>query len=183
MGDANIRMDRLASNTDGQALDEHDHGQGNQQQGLLSTSASNEQNRGEHDHEDSQASLRADRARPKRSAFTRLLSIPWIVELSTWAASLLLLITAIAVLAYFNHKPLPDLAFGITPAAIITLIATFFQVLLMSSVSSSIGQTKWLQALGRVKPLDDFNAADSASRGTMGSVKLILGRKGGYVIM
>jgi hypothetical protein len=80
-----------------------------------------------------------------------------------------------------NGRPLPDLQYGITPNAIIGLLATFGQALLISPVSSALGQMKWLQALEK-RPINNFETLDKASRGPLGSTLLIAGRKSGYAI-
>lgn len=107
-------------------------------------------------------------------------SRPWKIEILSWIGSLCFFIAIIVVLQVLNGRPLPDLRFGITPNAIIGLLATFAQALLIMPISSAIGQTKWLQAL-RKHPMDDLRMVDEASRGPWGSFSLIVHRKGGYV--
>jgi hypothetical protein len=109
-------------------------------------------------------------------------SVPWKLEIRCWIGSLCCFIAAIIVLMVMNGKPVTDSngrgKFGITPNAIIGLLATFAEFLLIVPVNSAIGQIKWLQAL-RKSPMDDFRAFDEASRGAMGSIKLLARRKGG----
>lgn len=108
-------------------------------------------------------------------------SIPWKLEILSWIGSLCFFIAIIVVLKVLNGRPLPDLQYGITPNAIIGLLATFGQALLISPVSSALGQMKWLQALEK-RPMNNFETLDKASRGPLGSTLLIAGRKSGYVI-
>lgn len=104
---------------------------------------------------------------------------PWTIELSAWIGSLVCFIAIIAVLAVCNDKPLPKLQFGATPAAIIGLLSTLFQTGVMVSVSAVIGQMKWIETL-RKKPMIHFRVMDEASRGVLGSLKLLAYRKAGY---
>ena len=108
-------------------------------------------------------------------------SIPWKLEILSWIGSLCFFVATIIVLRVLDGRPIPELSFGITPNAIIGLLATFAEFLLIVPVNSAIGQIKWLQALRR-RPMDDFRAIDEASRGPMGSVMLLARRKGGYVL-
>lgn len=108
-------------------------------------------------------------------------AIPWKLEILCWIGSLCFFIAIIVVLRVLNGRPLPDLQFGIQPSAILGLLATFGQALLIAPVSSALGQIKWLQALEE-RPMNNFETLDKASRGSFGSTLLIAGRKSGYVI-
>lgn len=108
-------------------------------------------------------------------------AIPWKLEILSWIGSLCFFIAIIVLLKVLNNRPLPDLQYGITPNAILGLLATLGQALLISPVSSALGQMKWLQALEK-RPMDNFETLDKASRGPLGSTLLIAGRKSGYVI-
>jgi len=104
----------------------------------------------------------------------------WKYEILSWIGSLCFFISVIAVLAVLNGRPLPQMMFGITPNALIGLLATFAELLLIVPVHAALGQTKWLRSL-RKKPMDDFRKIDEASRGPWGSVLLLARRTGGYV--
>jgi hypothetical protein len=104
--------------------------------------------------------------------------ILWKIEITCMATSFGLFIAAFIVLRIWDHHPLPNLRFSITPNAIIGLLASFGQLFLMIPVSSSIGQLKWLQALQK-RPLKAFQALDEASRGPWGSFLLLVRRDGG----
>lgn len=79
-----------------------------------------------------------------------------------------------------DDRPSPNLQFGITPNSIVSLLATFAEALMIVPVNAAIGQTKWLEAF-QEKPIDHFRTIDEASRGPIGSIFLLAGRKGGYV--
>ncbi|PCG97135.1 Protein of unknown function DUF3176 [Penicillium occitanis (nom. inval.)] len=107
-------------------------------------------------------------------------AIPWKLEILSWIGSLCFFIAIIVVLNVLKGRPLPDLQYGITPNAILTLLATFGQALLIAPVGSALGQMKWLQALEK-RPMNNFETLDKASRGPLGSAFLISGRKSGPV--
>ena len=117
--------------------------------------------------------------RPKKKS-TGWSAIPWKLEVLSWIGSLCFFIAIIVVLRVWNGRALPDLQFGIRPNAVIGLLATFGQALLIMPVSSALGQMKWLQALHE-RPIANFETFDKASRGPLGSAFLIAGRKSGYV--
>ncbi|KAF2815304.1 uncharacterized protein BDZ99DRAFT_378589 [Mytilinidion resinicola] len=117
---------------------------------------------------------------PCKSLQLRWDSMPWKLEILSWIGSLCFFIASIIVLRVLDDRPLPDVQFNITPNAIIGLLATFAEVLLIVPVNSAIGQLKWLQAL-RKRPMDDFRTIDEASRGPWGSVLLLARRKGGLI--
>jgi hypothetical protein len=104
--------------------------------------------------------------------------MPWTLEILSWICSACCFIAIVIVLRALDGRPLPDLRIGIAPNAIIGLLATFAEILLIVPVSSAIGQVKWLQAL-RKRPMDDFRTIDEAGRGPWGSFLLLARRKGG----
>ncbi|KAH8724375.1 hypothetical protein GQ44DRAFT_740499 [Phaeosphaeriaceae sp. PMI808] len=104
--------------------------------------------------------------------------IHWKFQILSWTSSLCFFVATVAVLRVLEGQPLPDLRNGITPNAIIGLLATFTEFLLIIPVNSAFGQLKWLDAL-QTRPMDDFRAIDEASRGPWGSLKLLVRRIGG----
>lgn len=106
----------------------------------------------------------------------------WKFEILSWLGSLCFFIAIIIVLWRLDGHPIPKLPSGVlvTPNAVIGLLATFVEILLIVPVHSAIGQVKWLRAL-KTTPMADFQAFDEASRGPWGSALLVVRRKGGYV--
>jgi hypothetical protein len=130
---------------------------------------------------DSKASERRhNRSDTSRSARASA-AIPWKFEILAWVASCCFFVAIVVVLRAFDGRPLPKLKYGITPNALIGLLSTFAEFLLIVPVQSAIGQLKWLQAM-RKRPLNDFRVIDEASRGPWGSLLLLVKRKGGYVL-
>ena len=106
--------------------------------------------------------------------------LPWTIEVLAWIGALIFFIGIIIALKSFDGKPLPELKFGVSPGAIISLLATFFEGLLMTSVSSSIGQLKWTRVL-TPRSLLEFHYVDEVSRGSWGSLTALVRMKGGCV--
>jgi hypothetical protein len=119
---------------------------------------------------------------PGKRAKVNRFSIPWKFELLAWGASCCFFIAIFVVLRTLDGRPAPDMRYGITPNAIIGLLSTFAEFLLILPVQSALGQLKWLQAV-RTRPLDEFRVIDDASRGPWGGVMLLVRRKGGYVLL
>ncbi|KAK8140159.1 hypothetical protein PG984_000225 [Apiospora sp. TS-2023a] len=115
----------------------------------------------------------------KRSPYTWPLL--WSMELASWLGSVCCFIAIVVVLATLDAKEPPSWYLTITPNAVIQLLATVSQALLMVSVSSGIGQTKWLRMLRECRPMVDFHLLDQSSRGPWGSLLLLVNRRGGSV--
>lgn len=92
--------------------------------------------------------------------------------------SLLFFIAIIVVLRVLDGRPLPNTKIGITPNAIVGLLATFLELSLVVPMNSAVGQIKWLRAL-RARPMHEFSTIDEASRGPWGSLFLLARRSGG----
>jgi hypothetical protein len=105
-------------------------------------------------------------------------TIPWLFEIASWIASLASFTGIIVVLKVFDGQALPRLPLNISLNAIVGLLATFGEVLLMAPVASAIGQIKWLRALKR-RPMSEFRLVDEASRGPWGGFLLLARTKGG----
>lgn len=91
---------------------------------------------------------------------------------------LLFFIAIIVVLRVLDGRPLPNTKIGITPNAIVGLLATFLELSLVVPVNSAVGQIKWLRAL-QARPMQEFRTIDEASRGPWGSLLLLARRSGG----
>ncbi|KZM21661.1 hypothetical protein ST47_g7179 [Ascochyta rabiei] len=102
----------------------------------------------------------------------------WKLEILSWCGSFCCFVAIVVVMRSFEGQPLPHLQFGIAPNAVIGVLATLTELLLVVPVRTGIGQVKWLQAV-RKRPMDDFRSIDEASRGPWGSILLLTQRKGG----
>ena len=105
----------------------------------------------------------------------------WTFEIITIFVSLGAVASIIGVLARFNGHGLPEWPYYITLNALIALLATVTNATLSVSLSSGMGQLKWVQ-LKQSGALKDMEVFDEASRGTWGAIKLLATAKGGYLV-
>ena len=104
--------------------------------------------------------------RPSRLADT------WLVEIFSISLSLISLLVIFIVLAYYNGKVLFSWH-KVTINTVISIFATISRMCLMVAVSSALGQWRWNWFSGQSRPLTDFDTLDAASRGAMGSFRLL----------
>lgn len=104
----------------------------------------------------------------------------------TWTFEILALMVAlgavaaiIGVVAHYNGQALPDWPHDITLNALIALLATFANATISVCLSSGISQAKWIRFKKSTAPLSDIESFDDASRGSWGSMKLLLTARGG----
>lgn len=77
------------------------------------------------------------------------------------------------ILGYYNNKPSPKIA-GLTLNAIVATLGAGAEASLIFAVSNSIGQLKWVWFGGTTpRPLLDAEIFDDASRGPLGSCKML----------
>lgn len=105
----------------------------------------------------------------------------------TWTFEILALLIAlgavaaiVGVVAHYNGRALPDWPHDITLNALIALLATFANATISVCLSSGISQAKWIRFKKSMAPLSDIEKFDDASRGSWGSMKLLLTARGGY---
>lgn len=65
--------------------------------------------------------------------------------------------------------------------SLLALLTTVAKAGLMIPIGAAIGQLKWIWFAQKERPLADFQTFDEASRGPIGSLKLIGRLKGVYV--
>lgn len=104
---------------------------------------------------------------------------PWrfIYECWPWevlSITLSVVATAAIVIAVsnYNHKPPPDLPYGITFNAIVSLLSTVAKAPMLAVVSTCIGHLKW-RWFRIPHKIEDFELFDKASRGPYGAFSLI----------
>lgn len=86
------------------------------------------------------------------------------------------LITIAILLLVHDGKPVTALTFYLTFSlnTIVALLgSTIMKTALLSAVSAAMGQNKWLWVKKKQSPLALFELVDNASRGPLGSVKLL----------
>ncbi|CAG8213515.1 unnamed protein product [Penicillium salamii] len=108
-----------------------------------------------------------------------LTSDTWIYEGVAMVFSVLCFIATITVLRVYEHKARPNLAYGITLNAIISILATGSKSSLLFVIGECIGQLKWVWFYkGKKKEHLDMQLFDSASRGPMGSLIVAFKHRG-----
>ncbi len=108
--------------------------------------------------------------------FERSFSDSWIPEIGAIVFSILCLVAIVVTLAVFNNKPRPQLVKYITFNTIISILATGTRSSLIYVTAATLGQKKWTWFRSRPRRLRDVQALDEASRGPLGSFKMLLGR-------
>jgi hypothetical protein len=107
----------------------------------------------------------------------------WLFEACGWIVALASLLSIVSILAAHNGKQSPDWqltvgagkyrkTFGLTINAIISILTTSFTSGLLIPVAASMSQLKW-SWFNQGRPLSDYQAFDSATRGPLGSVMLL----------
>ncbi|KAF2622936.1 hypothetical protein BU25DRAFT_414706 [Macroventuria anomochaeta] len=102
-----------------------------------------------------------------RSVFT-----DWWEELVSVAIGLVCTFSAITILAYMDRRSMRDWRLPIQPNSLVALLATLTRAALVYPVSECIGHLKWVY-FERPRPLNFMNAFDIASRGPLGTSKLL----------
>lgn len=118
---------------------------------------------------------------PRRRTFSRhTLTRFCISEIVCCLIALGCLLAIIALLYSFDGQALPRWRYGITLNTIVSLLATVLIFSLTAPVSACLAQLKWLR-LHRERQLAEFETIETASRGPLGSLMLLIHGKGGYV--
>lgn len=103
----------------------------------------------------------------------------WTFEMLALVVALCAVAAIIGVVAHYNGRALPDWPHEITLNALIALLATFANATVSVCLSSGISQAKWIRFKKSAAPLSDIERFDDASRGSWGSMKLLVTARGG----
>ncbi|KAG5658579.1 hypothetical protein KAF25_010760 [Fusarium avenaceum] len=95
----------------------------------------------------------------------------WLWESLSLVFAMALLITIIAVPAYYNNQILKQWPYDISLNTIIALLSTFMRASMLLVVAELVGQMGW-QALRQPRPVSDIHHFNEASRGMVGAIKL-----------
>jgi len=104
---------------------------------------------------------------------------PWTIDIVAVFFSILIFLALIVVLATQDGKPLFSWH-GVTLNAIVSVLSTASKALLLLAVEDLIGQWKWILFSGQARALIDFERIDAASRGPLGSLRLMWNSKKMY---
>ncbi|EUC37420.1 hypothetical protein COCVIDRAFT_14489 [Bipolaris victoriae FI3] len=106
----------------------------------------------------------------------------------TWAFEMMAIFVALGAVAAiigvvfkYNGRALPDWPHDITLNALIALMATCANATMSVCLSSGISQAKWIRFKQKPTPLSDIEVFDEASRGSWGSLKLLVTGRGGLL--
>ena len=102
----------------------------------------------------------------------------WIYELVAMCISVSCLIAIGAVLKAYDGGVSPQLQYGLTLNAIISILATSTKAGLVYVVASSISQLNWCWVQQRARPLKHLQTYDDASRGFSGAFTMLFDRSG-----
>lgn len=108
----------------------------------------------------------------KGTYIANILKDTWFLQTLAVCGSMLLVGVLAALLIYFDNKLVFDWN-GITLNAIVALVATILKALVAFTVSECIGQAKWIWLSWQQRPVRDLALIDEASRGPLGSVKIL----------
>lgn len=118
---------------------------------------------------------------PKKGRFTKWIdkwfTNGWGMEIVNWFFASFAITAIVITLQLHDGKTLPEWPFDLTLNALISIFATIGEISLMMPVTACISQLKWL-SFTRKRSLQDFEAFDDASRGRMGSLKLLIKLRG-----
>lgn len=110
---------------------------------------------------------------PRSNKMTQLWnSWPWAFEAVALILSALQFMGMIGVLAYFNGRVAQTSAI-ITPNTIVSVLSTGSKASLLSAAAGCIGQSNWLLFADQPRRLLDFEMVADASRGPLGSIRLL----------
>lgn len=105
----------------------------------------------------------------------------WVAEIAGIVGSISFLLALAVVLATYDGKPVFDWH-GVTLNAIISVLSTASKASLLFVVEELISQWKWIIFTSEERPLADFDRIDSASRGPLGSLKVLWMRRTMYAL-
>ncbi|KAJ9615757.1 hypothetical protein H2200_001834 [Cladophialophora chaetospira] len=98
----------------------------------------------------------------------------WLLEILGALLSLLCLAAMIVVLTLYKEKPLSHWNLPIRINSLISLFASLAKAAILLPIAACIGQLKWRHFATRGRQLNDFQTFDSASRGPLGALELII---------
>lgn len=109
---------------------------------------------------------------PSAPLRTTKMSLAWFAETAGILASASLLIVLIILLAIYDDKNVFEWK-GVTLNAAVSVLSTVSKAALLYTISELISQWKWIVFTNTSRSLIDFQRIDAASRGPLGSSKII----------
>jgi hypothetical protein len=109
----------------------------------------------------------------KWSAAQEKVDSNWTLESVCIAISAICFVALAAIFASYSGKALTSWTFYFSLNTVASTLGTIGKSTLLLAVSAAIGQGKWLWFYDKQRPLIEFDTFDEASRGPLGSVKLL----------
>ncbi|KAJ9150436.1 DUF3176 domain-containing protein [Pleurostoma richardsiae] len=103
----------------------------------------------------------------------------WTFEIVSLLVAIGAVASIIAVLAYYDGRPLPEWPWSITINALIAVLTTIANTGMAVPLSNGLGQLKWDRFKTGYAPLTDMEDLDDASRGALGAINLLRKLRGG----
>lgn len=102
----------------------------------------------------------------------------WFWEWLSIAFSVACFITTVGLLLVYHNSPSPNPPHGLTLNTIVSVLATASKASLLLTIGTSIGQLKWIWfQQGPKRQLYNLQSFDDASRGPLGSLKILFQRQ------
>ncbi|CAG8390446.1 unnamed protein product [Penicillium salamii] len=108
--------------------------------------------------------------KPKNWSWRFLCLDTWIPEIIATLFSIACFIGICGILLAYNQKSRPELYYGLSLNAIISVLATGCRSSLIFVIGEAMGQLKWTWFYAKPQRLIDMQTLDSASRGPLGSI-------------
>ncbi|KAK1757077.1 hypothetical protein QBC47DRAFT_459729 [Echria macrotheca] len=105
----------------------------------------------------------------------------WILELLWCLVGLGSAAAIIAVLAQYDGQKPPEWPLGITLNTFLAFLASVSKASLLIPVTEGLGQLRWIWFSRKARKADDFGLFEEATRGSFGSLRLLLSLKGGVL--
>lgn len=96
----------------------------------------------------------------------------WLLQTLAIVFSILSIGAIAVLLAHYDNKSIFDWN-GVTLNAVVAVFAAITKALLAFAISDCLGQSKWIWFSWQQRPLKDLDLIDNASRGPLGSLKLL----------
>ncbi|KIW04641.1 uncharacterized protein PV09_04386 [Verruconis gallopava] len=97
----------------------------------------------------------------------------WTLELACVFISLACMAALLVLFIYFDKKPLSSWHFYFSLNTVASTLGTTAKSSMLLAVGSAIGQGKWQWFYNNPQPLRDFDVFDEATRGPLGSIRLL----------
>ncbi|KAL2794812.1 hypothetical protein BJX66DRAFT_337602 [Aspergillus keveii] len=128
-------------------------------------------------------SLRAHTRADRKYSRRRIFQDTWLWEIVSACFSTCWFIAICGVLVAFNGKPRSEWSFWLSLSAVVSILATGCRSSLILAVSEATSQRKWIWVnSSNPQPLLSMQAFDSASRGPLGSLIILLDKSGRSIV-